>query len=230
MLLPVIECRWNLTPGEARLWQRQLAAAVRLEALAAPPRLIAGADTSYNRGSNRVAGAVVVWDTAERRVVAQASAVVDTPFPYVPGLLAMREAPALMPAFAALAVMPDLLMFNGHGTAHPARCGLACHMGVVFDLPAVGVAQQRLCGRHEAVGQAVGDGAPVILDNDPVGVALRTRRRCNPVYASPGHRADLAAARAVTLETTYGHRLPAPLREAHRLANAVRRSFTPCKD
>jgi deoxyribonuclease V len=225
-VVPTIDSPWQVSPREARAHQEALAARVRIAPLRRPPRLVAGADTSYNRGSDRVAGAVVVWDTALGRVVESRTAVVETPFPYVPGLLTWREAPALLPAFAKLSVTPDLLVFNGHGIAHPRRMGLASHMGVLFDLPAAGVAQNRLAGEHDPVGERPGDWQPLRLDGAVVGAAVRTRARCRPVFVSPGHRTTLEDVLRFALENTLGYKLPAVIREAHNLCNAVRRSLT----
>ncbi len=224
---PTIPVRWDVTPAHARVEQEALARRVVVQPLPAPPRLVAGADTSYNLGSNRVAGAVVVWDTASGKIVETATAVVDTPFPYVPGLLTFREAPALMPAFERLSCVPDLLVFNGHGIAHPRRLGLAAHMGVLFDLPAAGVAQNRLVGTHGPVGPNPGDQAPLELDGDVVGAVVRTRPRAKPIFVSPGHRIDLAGALRFVLDNTFGYKLPAVIREAHALCNRVRRELTP---
>jgi deoxyribonuclease V len=223
---PKIPPRWDLTPTQARAVQDALAQRVQVRPLAAPPRLVAGADTSYNLGSNRVAGAVVVWDTVAGRVVETATAVVDTPFPYVPGLLTFREAPALMPAFASLSCTPDLLIFNGHGIAHPRRMGLAAHMGVLFDLPSAGVAQNRLVGTHGPVGEHPGDTAPLELDGAVVGAVVRTRARARPVFVSAGHRVALEDALRFVLDNGFGYKLPAVIREAHALCNRVRRTLS----
>jgi len=223
---PKFPIRWDVTPARARAEQEALARRVVVRPLSAPPRLVAGADTSYDRGSDRVAGAVVVWDTALGTVVETATAVVDTPFPYVPGLLTFREAPALMPAFARLSCVPDLLVFNGHGIAHPRRMGLAAHMGVIFDLPAAGVAQNRLVGTHGPVGERPGDWTPLELDGAVVGAVVRTRARVKPVFVSAGHRVALADAVRFVLENSLGYKLPAVIREAHALCNRVRRALT----
>jgi deoxyribonuclease V len=226
-LLAQIPTRWDVTPAQARAEQEALAGRVALRPLGVPPRLVAGADTSYDRGSNRVAGAVVVWDTQEMAVVETATAIVDTPFPYVPGLLTFREAPALMPAFARLVRTPDLLVFNGHGIAHPRRMGLAAHMGVLLGRPSVGVAKGPLVGTHSDVGPRPGDWAPLTWRGEVVGAALRTKDRCLPVYVSPGHRSVLADAIRFALDNCLGYKLPAVIREAHALCNRVRRGLTP---
>ncbi|MDH5526644.1 MAG: endonuclease V [Nitrospirota bacterium] len=223
-LLPAIDTRWDVTPSQARAEQERLLPRIDLRPLPGPPHLILGADTSYNRGSNRVAGAVVLWDAVARCVVEQHTAVVETRFPYVPGRLAFREAPALMPALAALTRRPDVLVFNGHGIAHPLGIGLAAHLGVVFDLPAMGVAQKRLCGEHAPVGPRVGDRQPLILDGNTVGMVLRTRKGCNPVYISPGHRMTVEDALKVANLTNCGYKLSEVVRLAHELCNSARRA------
>ncbi len=225
-LLPAISVRWDISPQAAVAIQRELAGQVRIAPLARPVRYVAGADTSYNRGSNRVAGAVVVWDMEQQEVVEQRTAVVETPFPYVPGLLAWREAPALMPAFAALTTTPDVLVFNGHGIAHPRRLGLATHLGLVFGLPAMGVAAKKLCGTHDTVGDYAGDAVPLHLDGNLAGQVIRTKSGCNPIYVSPGHLMTVDDACQIVMATTLGYKLPAMIRKAHIVCNDVRYSFT----
>lgn len=226
-LLPAIDVRWDISPGAAVTIQRELADQVRITPLDRPVRYVAGADTSYNRGSNKIAGAVVVWDMEEEQVVEHRTAVVDTPFPYVPGLLAWREAPALMPAFAKLAIIPDVLVFNGHGIAHPRKLGLAAHLGLVFGRPAMGVAAKRLCGTHDSVGKKAGDAAALWLDGRPAGSVIRTRKGCNPIYVSPGHLMSVDDAGRIAAATTLGYKLPVMIRKAHTVCNDVRCSFTP---
>lgn len=220
---PVIEAHWDLTPAQARAEQDRLRGLVALRPLSTPPRYVAAADTSYNRGSNRVAGAVVVWDVVEKRIVEQRTAVVETPFPYVPGRLTFREAPALLPAFAALTVRPDVLMFNGHGIAHPLGFGLAAHLGVVFGLPSMGVAQKKLCGEHAPVGPREGDRQPLLLNGGTVGTVWRSRKRCNPVFLSPGHLMDVNGTLEVANLTKCGYKLLV-VHFAHERSNLARRA------
>ena len=186
-------------------------------------RLVAGADLSYDRGSDRVFAAVVVLELPGLQVGERGTPRGGSPFPYIPGLLSFREGPLLLRAFRKLKRSPDLVLFDGHGTAHPRRFGIACHLGVLLDLPAVGCGKSRLVGEHGEPGRAPGAWTPLRDDGERVGAVLRTRRGVKPVYVSCGHRIGLAAAIRWTLRCCKGYRLPEPTRQAHRLANEVRK-------
>ena len=148
------------------------------------------------------------------------------PFAYVPGYLGFREAPALVAAWASLPVRPDLLLVDGHGRAHPRRCGIATHLGVLLDTPTVGVAKSILCGRIEGeLGEEPGATAPLVNRGEIVAMAVRTRARATPVYVGTGHRVSIKTAVRLVLSLTEGRRLPLPIRLAHDAANAARRTY-----
>jgi deoxyribonuclease V len=156
--------------------------------------------------------------------VDEASAAVDIPFPYVPGLLSFRELPTIVTAWAGLRVRPDVLIFDGQGYAHPRRFGIACHGGVLLDVPAIGCAKSILVGTHGPLGSERGARADLVHRGEVVGAALRLRADVAPVYVSPGHRMDLETAVAVVLSVSAGFREPETTRRAHRLVNAVRKA------
>lgn len=217
--------RWDVTLEEAAELQRELH---ELLVLAAPPdfapRYCAGADVSNNRNSPRLYAGFVVIDTTDFSTVATATAVVDATFPYVPGYLSFREIPALIEAWKALTVRPDVLVFDGQGTAHPRRMGLACHAGLVFGVPALGCAKSVLVGHYTPLGRERGAMAPLLHYGEIVGMAVRTRDDVSPVYVSPGHRMDLPTAVRLLLQLTPNgrYRLPETTRRAHRLVNELR--------
>jgi deoxyribonuclease V len=188
------------------------------------PRLVAGADLSMSRGSDVGYAGVVVVDVETMRTVEEATAVVRLGFPYVPGLLSFRELPAVLAAWARLTTRPDAVVFDGVGYAHPRRFGIACHGGVLLDLPSVGCAKSILVGAHDAPGRARGSTAPLVHRGEVVGAALRTRDGVRPVYVSIGHRVDLAAAVALVLRLATGFREPETTRRAHALVNRMRKS------
>lgn len=189
------------------------------------PRLVGGADVSFHRFGRTFWGAVVVCDAGrEFAVVDRSEARVEVDFPYLPGLLAFREVPALAAAFARLSVRPEVLLCDAHGTAHPRGFGAAAHLGVVLDLPTVGCAKTLLCGTHGPLAPARGARAPLRLGGEVVGAALRTRQGVSPVYVSPGHRCDLDSALELVLRCAPRFRLPEPNRLAHALANEARRA------
>jgi deoxyribonuclease V len=188
------------------------------------PRLVAGADVSMTRGSDRGVAGIVVIDSFSMDTVDEASAAVDIPFPYVPGLLSFRELPTIVTAWAGLRVRPDVLIFDGQGYAHPRRFGIACHGGVLLDVPAIGCAKSILVGTHGPLGDERGARADLVHRGEVVGAALRLRAAVAPVYVSPGHRMDLETAVAVVLSVSAGFREPETTRRAHRLVNAVRKA------
>jgi deoxyribonuclease V len=139
--------------------------------------------------------------------------------PYIPGLLAFREVPVLMEALAALRTRPDLLLCDGQGLAHPRRCGVACHLGVLTGLPAIGVGKSRLLGRHGEVPDERGGWVELIDAGEVVGAVVRSRPGVKPIHVSVGHRLDLAAAVDWVMRCTRGFRLPETTRMADALAS-----------
>jgi deoxyribonuclease V len=214
---------WDLTPTQAVALQRELAGRVDTSAPLVRGELIAGADVSYNRFSTRFYAAVVVLRASDWSIVEVCSAVRDHPFPYVPGLLSFREAPALLDAFAKLRTTPDAVMFDGQGLAHPRRFGLACHVGLWLGIPCLGCAKSVLVGTHKRLGVRAGAVAALVDKKEVIGHAVRTKRDVRPVFVSAGHRIDLPSAARLVLAACRGYRLPEPTRQAHLYVNELRR-------
>ena len=212
---------WRVSFQQATAIQSALASQVVTSPLPTSPHLVAGADVAYSRRTHRVYAAVVVvalpsLDTVETVRVARRAT-----FPYIPGLLSFRELPALLAAFKRLRNEPDVLVCDGQGVAHPRRCGLACHAGLLLDLPSIGCAKTRLVGDHRSVGPRRGASESLCLDGDVVGAVLRTRERVKPVFVSAGHRADIQSAVDLVLALASPFRLPEPQRRAHRETQAL---------
>jgi deoxyribonuclease V len=221
--------RWDLAPKAAVALQRRLAGKI-VQQLPAPlpaSPLVAGADVSYDQRSDRLFAAVVVLQLPGLERVEQATAADRARFPYVPGLLSFREAPALLKCFGKLKCRPDVVMIDGHGLAHPRRFGIACHVGWVLDVPTIGCAKSILVGRYGKLAGTRGASAALVHDGEPVGCALRTRQAVQPVYVSVGHRIDLATATRIVLRCAPRYRLPEPTRQAHLLVNALRTAGSP---
>ncbi len=214
---------FDLTPAEAIRLQERLREQVRRSGDPGEVSLVAGADASYERGSNVIHAVVVVLRYPDLSVVERASAAAATAFPYIPGLLTFREGPALIEAFQRLASEPDVIFFDGQGIAHPRGLGIASHMGVLFDRPTVGVAKSLLVGTAAEPGHDRGSIAPILRDGETIGMAVRTKEWVKPVYVSVGHRIDLSQAVDLALSAARGYRLPEPTRQAHLFANTVRR-------
>ncbi len=209
--------------AEAMAAERRLRALVRIEPLARPPRLVAGADVAYGKGdrADRAYAAAAVVALPDLEVVERAEAEAPVSFPYVPGLFALRELPALLAALARLRLPFDAILFDAHGIAHPRRFGLACHAGALLGRPAIGCAKTLLAGAHGPLGPERGASAAIAIDGEVVGAAVRTRARVRPVYVSPGHLADVASAADLVLRASRT-RIPEPLRAAGEAANAFR--------
>ena len=210
---------WDVAPKEAVAIQRDLAAKVREEPLRTSVEAVetvAGIDVSI-RGDTAQA-AIAVVRLPELELVDRAVYRCDVPFPYIPGLLSFREIPAILPALERLDVRPDVLMTDSQGLAHPRRFGLACHLGVLLDWPALGVAKTRLTGRFGDLDEAKGERAELVDKGEVVGVALRSRDRTNPVYVSVGHRITLEEAIELALACCPKYKIPEPTRLAHKLS------------
>ncbi|HEX5542072.1 MAG TPA: endonuclease V [Micromonospora sp.] len=185
------------------------------------PRTVAGLDVAYAADSDLLAAAVVVLDPRTLAVVDAAVSTGRAAFDYVPGLFAFRELPALLDALGRLTIAPDLLVCDGHGLAHPRRFGLACHLGVVTGLPAIGVAKKPLVGCWEPPGRRRGAWAPLRDGTETVGRVLRTRDGVKPVFVSVGHRMSLDNACAQVLALAPRFRLPETTRQADRMCRAA---------
>jgi len=213
---------WNLMVSEAKALQVQLAEKVVAETTFDPATVqtVAGVDVGFQGGIARAA--VVVLDFPGLEPVDYALAEAQATFPYVPGLLAFREAPSVLAALEKLVTWPDLFIFDAQGIAHLRRLGLAAHMGVILDWPSIGCAKSRLVGNHSEPGNAVGGWAPLVDAGQTIGAVVRSRARVKPLYVSIGHRVDLPAAIDFVLRCTRGYRLPETTRYAHKAASGAR--------
>jgi deoxyribonuclease V len=212
------QAHWPRTPQAARALQEELAGRVMVEDQLGPVRLIAGLDVHYAPAANLTWGAAALLRFPDLSLVESVLVCRPTDFPYVPGLLSFREAPAMLDALACLSATPDLLMIDGQGIAHPRRLGLAAHVGLLADLPAIGAAKSRLTGRYEEPGEEKGAWSPLIHRRETVGAVLRSRARTRPLFVSVGHRVSLDTAIRFVLDCAPRFRLPEPTRIADRLS------------
>ena len=216
---PVIEHSWQLTPAEAIALQNELRQRVeRVDRLPAI-RHVAGVDVGFEAEGRvtRAAAAVLTFPGLE--LVEKSVARCPTAFPYVPGLLAFRELPAVLAALARLNTAPDLILCDGQGIAHPRRFGIASHLGVLLDVPTIGVAKTRLTGHNDEPPDVKGAWTSLIDGAETIGAVVRTRAGVKPVYVSIGHRVSLKTAIELTLACVTRYRLPETTRHAHHLAS-----------
>ena len=210
---------WELTTEEAVLLQRQLCKRVSLQDDFREINVVAGVDVGFEQGGRiaRAAIAALAFPSLELEEVAIGRS--ETGFPYVPGLLSFRELPAVLEALENLQTVPDLLLCDGQGIAHPRRFGIACHLGVICDLPSIGVGKSRLLGTYDPVPDRRGAWSPLYDRSETIGAVLRTRKGVKPVFISPGHRISLASAVEYVMACTRRYKLPETTRQAHRFAS-----------
>lgn len=215
---------WNLTPREAIELQKQFAfEVIREDKFEKPVETVAGIDLGYDLKTGTSRAVVVVLKFPELELVESAEAIMPVQFPYVPGLLSFRETPVAIKALEKLENAPDLILCDGQGIAHPRRFGIACHIGLITNIPSVGVAKSLLVGKYESLGETRGSIAPLIHRKEQVGVVLRTKDKVLPVYVSIGHLMSLETAVDFVLQCTPKYRLPETTRLADKMASYRKR-------
>ena len=221
---------WNLSYSQARDCQNSLASKVRFTPLKKQPKLIAGIDCAFSKDGKKIIAVVVVLKLPDFALVETANAVGKVTFPYIPGLLSFREAPACIAAVKKLNTVPDVFIVDGQGIAHPRRLGLAAHLGLFFDKPTIGCAKSRLTGYFEDPPSEKGaysflkDKKSMEQDtqHETIGAVVRTRTNVKPVFVSVGNKCTLQDAIKITLGCTTKYRLPEPTRLAHQLVSRLR--------
>ena len=207
---------WDITIGEAKAVQERLKRRIRLEPIRlAGIKYVAGADIAVSKKLDQLVAAVVILTFPRLETVEIRTARARTPFPYVPGFLSFREIPVLIRCFGKTTTPFDVILCDGQGIAHPRRFGLASHLGLTLNVPAVGCAKSRLVGEYNTPGISRGNHTRLIYRGKQVGNVLRTRDGVKPLFVSPGFRTDFAGSRNITLSCLTRFRLPEPTRLAH---------------
>lgn len=212
--------KWNLPPSEAVELQKQLSyEVITTDDFEKPIKTVAGIDLGYDLHTNICRAAAVVLKFPELELIESSETFMPIQFPYVPGLLSFRETPAAIAVLEKLETLPDLILCDGQGLAHPRRFGIACHIGIITNLPTIGVAKSVLVGKFKTPGETRGSTAPMIHRGEEVGVALRTRNKVQPVYISIGHKISLETAIKYVLDCAPKYRLPETTRLADKMAS-----------
>jgi deoxyribonuclease V len=223
--MAVYEAPLDVADAERR--QAELRSRLDLsDSLLALPNSVVGLDVSYEIGTQRLVAAAVVMDLRKLEVVETAIAHGEATFPYVPGLLAFREAPILVKALERLTARPEMLVCDGYGIAHPKRFGLACHMGVLTGLPSFGVAKSPFTSTFVPPGVRRGDWSPLVDGDEILGRVVRTQSGVKPVFVSVGHRMNLDQATDLTLRLSHRYRIPEAIRKADFLSREALRTGT----
>lgn len=213
-MLPKLQHDWNLSVSDAYLLQQEWSEKVVKTDILSNINMVAGVDVAYAKNSDRVIAAVVVLDAVSLAVVETAYADEVSSFPYIPGLFSFRELPAIVSAFEKLTIIPDLVVCDGQGLAHPRRFGLACHLGIMFDMPTIGCAKNRLIGTYVDPESSRGSFSSLLSQGDIIGGVLRTQNNTKPVFVSVGHRISLVSALNWIIRLSPNYRLPETTRTA----------------
>lgn len=208
--------QWDLTPAEAIALQKRLSSFVTRESKVKRVATVAGIDTGYNQGTS--CAAVVELEYPSLKPIASAVAERPVRFPYIPGLLSFREGPVIIEAFEKLNTLPDLLIFDGQGIAHPRRFGIACHIGLMLDIPSIGCAKTKLLGEFDEPSPQRGRFTYLIDRGETIGAVVRTRSNVKPVFVSIGHKVNLEDSIQFVLGCCRGYRLPETTRRADKLS------------
>lgn len=211
----------QITPKQAIALQKQLAQRVCLDDHFGKITTVAGVDVGFENKNTIARAAVAVLSFPDLSLIESRIARLAVHFPYIPGLLAFREVPVVLEALQQLQLTPDILLCDGQGIAHPRRLGIASHLGLLTNLPSIGVAKSRLIGEFDMPGEEKGDWQPLRIKGEQVGVVLRSRAHVKPLYISPGHKVSIASSMHIVMQCLTKYRFPETTRYAHKLASNV---------
>lgn len=209
---------WEVTPAQAIAVQKRLRTQVILQDDFDTVTTVAGVDVGFDKKTNTGRAALAVLRLDDLQLIESVQKESPLRFPYIPGLLSFREIPVIMEALAVLRNQPDLLLCDGQGTAHPRRFGIACHLGLLTNIPAIGVAKTRLLGEHGEVPNVKGGWTELYNNGEIIGAVLRTRKDVKPLYISPGHRISLTTSITYVMKCITRYKLPETTRLAHNLS------------
>lgn len=218
---------WKVSINEAKSIQANLSKKVILRDKFSDIHYVAGTDVGLVADKKSACGVVVVLNYPELEIVDYSVAYRQLEFPYIPGFLSFREAPVLLDAFKSLQTIPSVIICDGQGIAHPRCFGLACHLGILTGLPAIGVAKSRLIGKYDIPSVEKGSKSTLFHNGRQIGTVLRTRTGIKPVFVSPGHLVSFNTASALTLACCTRFRLPETTRQAHNLATKEAKKVLP---
>jgi deoxyribonuclease V len=220
---PVIRHPWKVSVEEGCRIQNRLRRKIQLQNGFRQVSTIAGVDMAFD--GRRGFGAVSVFTFPDLQMIEEVTSEKNLDFPYIPGLLSFREGPVLVSTLEKVRIEPDLLLFDGQGIAHPRGLGIASHMGLLFDKPAIGCAKSRLVGEYREPGVRKGSVSPLLLNQVRIGSVVRTRRNVKPILVSPGHHVDFITSEEIVLKCCKQYRLPEPIRWADRASRIFKNTY-----
>jgi len=213
--------KWNLTPKEAMELQVSLQGRLDIKSPIGihNVKLIAGCDVAYYMKEDLCVASIVVCQIDSMKIVEKIKVEQKATFPYVPGLLSFREIPPLIKAVKKLKISPDIFVLDGQGIAHPRGIGLASHFGLIVNKPTIGCAKSKLIGEYNPMNNNKGSYSFLYVNNKKVGVVLRSRDNCKPIFISPGHKINIPSALNIIKRCLSKYRIPDVIRFAHILSN-----------
>lgn len=215
---------WTDNPEVAVSIQMDLGPLVVSESCFEKLEHITAVDTAFNINTNRLYAAAVTLTYPELTDTERVVGEMETSFPYLPALLSFREGPVILKTLSRLKIRPDLVIFAGHGVAHPRSFGMASHLGLLLDIPSIGCARKCLVGEYSEPPVEKGGCSSLSLSNIACGFVYRTRSGVKPMFISPGHKCSMDDALKIIINCLGQYRMPLPLRLAHMYANKYRRS------
>lgn len=213
---------WDISVKDAIELQKTLAKSVIKRKFDKKISTIAGIDCAFTKDKKNVIACIIVLSAENFEIVEAAYSILPVAFPYIPGLLSFREAPACIAAAEKLKTVPDCIIIDGQGMAHPRRFGIACHLGLFLDIPTIGCAKSRLIGDFTALAQRKGSTSPLTDKGEIIGAVVRTRDNVKPVFVSIGHKCRLEDGIRIVLECCVKYRLPEPSRIAHQIVTRLK--------
>jgi deoxyribonuclease V len=213
---------WNIDIKKAIELQRTLAKRIKIRPFEKKIKTVAGIDCGFTKDKKNIVACIIVFSTGTFEILEAAYSILPITFPYIPGLLSFREAPVCLAAAEKLKIVPDCIIVDGQGIAHPRRLGLACHLGLFLDIPTIGCAKSRLIGDFKEPGLAKGSISPLINKGEIIGSVVRSRSNVKPVFVSAGHKCRLSDAVRIVLDCCGRYRLPEPSRIAHQTVTKLK--------
>ena len=214
---PILQHPWNISEEKAINLQTELAQKVIKNDKLSPIQYVAGVDVAYSKNSDTLIAAIVILELNSLKVVESVTIQDSVKFPYIPGLFSFRELPPILKAFEKIKTIPQLIVCDGQGIAHPRRFGLASHLGVIYDIPTIGCGKTKLLGNFIEPDLYRGAYSPLLDKSEIIGSVLRTQKNIKPIFVSTGHRISLSTACDIILKLTPKYRLPETTRHADQL-------------
>ena len=206
---------WNVTPKQAIAIQHKLRDKIKTFDDFDLIKTIAGVDVGFIKEKNLSCAALVIFGYPDMKILDVITCSEPINFPYIPTLLSFREVPIVLSCFEKLENPPDILILDGQGYAHPRRMGLACHVGVLLNIPTIGCAKSRLIGKFNMPKEKKGSFSYLYDKGEIIGAVLRTRDNISPVFISIGHRVSLDTSIKLILDMSIT-RIPEPTKIADR--------------